>query len=271
MQAAPLRNLLVVSIVVAACAVLSAAPPHADADWRELPLVQDGEIHPDWTHLWGGSFAVFEDGTLRTKCTDEGMGVLLYTRERFGNCQIRVVFRCRDLKSNAGVFVRMHDGVLEHRDDPLPRRERDENGKLTPESLERIQASSEAEREAWYPVHHGYEVQISDAGDEYHCTGAVYSLAPAATMEAPPPGTWRTLLITLEGNRILVDVDGRRASTFDPDDPDVPQRKHWSEPKREHKRPISGYIGLQNHDPGDVVDFREISVRPLPADDSLKE
>jgi hypothetical protein len=27
-----------------------------------------------------------------------------------------------------------------------------------------------------------------------------------------------------------------------------------------------GYIGLQNHDPGDIVWFREISVRPLPAD-----
>jgi hypothetical protein len=25
-----------------------------------------------------------------------------------------------------------------------------------------------------------------------------------------------------------------------------------------------GYIGLQNHDPGDVVWFRDISVRPLP-------
>jgi hypothetical protein len=29
--------------------------------------------------------------------------------------------------------------------------------------------------------------------------------------------------------------------------------------------PVSGtaYIGLQNHDPGDVVYFKEVSVRPL--------
>ena len=31
-----------------------------------------------------------------------------------------------------------------------------------------------------------------------------------------------------------------------------------------HPRPATGYIGLQNHDPGDVVWFKEISVRPLP-------
>ena len=32
----------------------------------------------------------------------------------------------------------------------------------------------------------------------------------------------------------------------------------------EAKRPLAGYIGLQNHDPGDVVFFKEVSVRPLP-------
>jgi hypothetical protein len=260
MNSKSLLKLLAAWTAVAVCSALS---PPGGAEWRELPLIQDGEIHPDWTHLWGGNFAVLEEGAVRTVCTDQGMGVLLYTKERFGNCQIRVVFRCRDQKSNAGVFVRMDDGVLEHRDDPLPLREREENGRLTSESVERLQQSSEAEREAWYPVHHGYEVQISDAGDPYHRTGAVYSLAPADPIDANPAGAWRTMLITLDGNRILVEVDDQRVSTFDPDSPEVPDRKHWSEPKREHERPISGYIGLQNHDPGDVVDFREISVRPL--------
>ena len=35
--------------------------------------------------------------------------------------------------------------------------------------------------------------------------------------------------------------------------------------EREPQRPETDYLGLQNHDPGDVVWFREISVRPLPA------
>jgi len=29
--------------------------------------------------------------------------------------------------------------------------------------------------------------------------------------------------------------------------------------KREPKRPTKGYLGFQNHDPGDVVYFKEVS------------
>jgi len=56
-------------------------------------------------------------------------------------------------------------------------------------------------------------------------------------------------------------VDGDRASAFNPRASDLPPRKQWHEPKREPKRPVEGYLGLQNHDPGDVVWFKEVSVR----------
>jgi hypothetical protein len=72
------------------------------------------------------------------------------------------------------------------------------------------------------------------------------------------------MIITLEGDRIFVDLAGQRITTFDPASPNVPPRKQWHEPKREANRPQAGYIGLQNHDPGDVVWFKELSVRPLP-------
>lgn len=234
-----------------------------DPSWRTLPLVSEGAIDSCWKHLWGGGFSVMKDGSLRTDCSDAGMGLLLFTKERFGDCQIRVVYRSDDAKSNAGVYVRIDDGILERAGDPLPLRERDSKGKLTKETLERIERSSEGEREAWYPVHHGYEVQICDTGDEYHRTGAVYSLAPAAPAPEKTPAEWKTMIITLKGNLILVDVDGKRLTTFDPDSPTVPPRKRWSEPRREPKRPLAGFIGLQNHDPGDVVYYREVSVRPL--------
>jgi hypothetical protein len=45
--------------------------------------------------------------------------------------------------------------------------------------------------------------------------------------------------------------------------PDIPRERKWFESKREPKRPLVGYIGLQNHDPGDVVFFKEVSVRAL--------
>src|SRR6185295_7588762 len=60
-----------------------------------------------------------------------------------------------------------------------------------------------------------------------------------------------------------VDLDGKRLSSFDATAPNLPERKNWTEPIREGQRPTHGYIGLQNHDPGDVVWFKEVSVRPL--------
>src|ERR1051326_9173605 len=63
---------------------------------------------------------------------------------------------------------------------------------------------------------------------------------------------------------ISVELDGQPASEFDASNKNLPPRKIWYEPKREPKRPQAGYIGLQIHEPGDIVWFKEISVRPLP-------
>lgn len=71
------------------------------------------------------------------------------------------------------------------------------------------------------------------------------------------------MVITLQGNLVQVEIDGKRTTSFDPDNPNVPSERKWYEPKREPKRPIAGFIGLQNHDPGDIVYFKEVSVRAL--------
>jgi hypothetical protein len=129
--------------------------------------------------------------------------------------------------------------------------------------IDKLKEASEKHLGGWYPVHHGYEVQILDASDPLHRTGAIYSLAKAAPVPERLQADWRTMIITLDGERITVDVDGKRLSSFDPRAADNPPRKNWTEPIRELKRPTHGYIALQNHDPGDVVWFREVSVRPL--------
>jgi hypothetical protein len=71
------------------------------------------------------------------------------------------------------------------------------------------------------------------------------------------------MVITLDGNRVLVDIDGQLVTSFDPASKDVPAEREWYQPKREPRRPTTGYIGLQTHDPGDVVWFKEVSVRSL--------
>lgn len=234
----------------------------SDDRWRALPLVTGGKIDAAWEQVGWGGFAV-DGGSLRTECDERGMGLLVYKPEKFGDCQLRIVYRCEKPKSNAGVFVRIDDGIIARIGEKSPEVHRDVNGKLSPQMIDKLKEASEKHLGGWYPVHHGYEVQILDAGDPLHRTGAIYSLAQAAPVPEKLQADWRTMIITLDGQRITVDVDGKRLSSFDPMAADNPPRKNWTEPIRELKRPARGYIGLQNHDPGDVVWFREVSVRSL--------
>ncbi|QDV38657.1 3-keto-disaccharide hydrolase [Tautonia plasticadhaerens] len=211
-----------------------------DEGWR--PLFDGTALDREaWTQVGGGGFSLV-DGSLRTDPSPDGLGVLLYTKETLGDCQIRVVYRSEDARDNAGVHVRVAD------------------------DLEKLKAPSDpdAETGAWFAVHHGYEVQICDFPDPLHRTGAIYSLAPATSSPEKAPEEWKTMVITLDGDLVTVDVDGVRLSEFDPKAEDLPPRTEWYEPKREPVRPRAGYIGLQVHDPGDVVFFKEVSIRPLP-------
>jgi hydrogenase maturation factor len=232
--------------------------------WRQLPLVKDGKVDPAWVHLGYGGFVVDDDG-LRTECDEKGLGLLLYQKEKLGDCQIRVVYKQKDAKSNAGVYVRIDDGILKQVDKNHAPAKRNAEGQLTDASLQILKDASEKEIGAWYAVHHGYEVQICDAAEGKRSrTGAVYSLAESTSLPKKPPDEWKTMIITLQGNLVLVDIDGKRVTRFDPESKDVPADRQWYEPKREPNRPTKGYLGLQNHDPGDVVWFKEVCVRSLP-------
>jgi hypothetical protein len=233
-------------------------------EWSPLPLIAGDQVDPGWVQIGYGQFVV-EDGALRTECDARGMGLLLYRKEKLGDCQIRVVYRPRDATSNAGVFVRIDQGILSRIDEKAPAVQRDQQGKLSDAMLQKLMEASEKQLGPWYPVHHGYEVQICDAADEYHRTGAIYSLAKAALLRQKAYTGWRSMIITLQGNQIHVDIDGQRISNFNPASPNVPPAKHWTEPKRDPPRPRAGYLGLQNHDPGDVVYFKEVSIRRLAA------
>ena len=239
-----------------------AAEPKGEQAWRPLPLIAQGKVDPNWIHLGWGGFVV-DDGALRTECDPKGLGLLVYKKERLGNCQVRVIFKAKDPKSNAGVYVRIADGILEQAKNPGAAFERDAAGKPSDESMEAMKSSAEKEEGPWFAVHRGYEVQIAGDADAWHRTGAIYSLAPSRGA-ASKTSDWQTMVITLAADRIFVDLNGERVTSFYPKSPELPPRKQWHEPKREPKRPELGYIGLQNHDPGDVVWFKEVSVRPLP-------
>ena len=256
------NSTIVASIALLAFSAYWASGADPAGSWKSIPLIEGGKVAPGWGHVGYGALVV--DGeTLRTDADERGLGLLVYTKERLGNCRIRVVYRCKDAKSNAGVFIRMDEGILNWVDKPSLAVKREANGKLSPAMLEKMKEASETEQGAWYAVHHGYEVQIMDSADAMHRTGAIYSLAPAVAVPAKSADAWRTMVITLAGSRVRVELDGTQVSQLDTEAKDNPPRKNWTGPRRDAKRPAARYIGLQVHDPGDVVYFKEISVQPL--------
>ena len=188
--------------------------------WRAL---FDGKGTQGWEMVGPGELKL-ENGEL---VTHGGMGMLWYSKEKLGNCEIRVVFKLSHLDDNSGVFVR------------IPERPQ------TP----------------WDAVNKGYEIQIDNTENEWHRTGCLYSLTKAHNLVSPQTGEWATMLITLDGKRTRVEVDGRLVTDFTEGDA-VPEKKVWYEPDR-GLRPEQGYIGLQNHGGEAHVHFKEVSVLPL--------
>jgi hypothetical protein len=237
-----------------------------NAKWGQLPLIQDGKIDGNWVQIGHGGWEV-DDGALRAKPDSKGIGLLVYKPQQFGDCQIKVVFRAKDTNCNSGVYVRIGDGILSQTNSPGAANQLDAKGQPTADSVEQLKASSEREEGPWYAVHRGYEIQIDSSwgspdATEYNGTGAVYSMSKSSGIFTDIRN-WVTMVITLSDEHILVDIDGKRVSSFDPSTDTPPARAIWYEPKREPKRPKTGYIGLQTHGVNDIVWFKEVSVRTL--------
>src|SRR5579864_1633949 len=130
-----------------------------EAAAQEWKQLYNGKDLTGWEHVGPGGFTV-EDGLLKPH---GGMGLLWWTGEKVGNSTIRVVFKTQKKDSNSGFFIRI----------------------------------PEKPTEPWMPVNRGYEVQIDNVDDDYHCTGVLYSLTKA--MARPQKaGEWNTMDITLD-------------------------------------------------------------------------
>lgn len=149
---------------------------------------------------------------------------LWYTRQKIGNATLRVVYKVSAPNANSGVFIRI----------PVPPKSEDD------------------------AINKGIEVQIDEAGDEYHCTGVLYSMTQAKARPYKPAGEWNTLEITLKGPRTTVKLNGILVTDYDGAAP-VPPKKGQYEPDR-GPRPDSGYIAIQHHGGASSITFKEISL-----------
>lgn len=218
---AGLATLILASLLWVSCAsYTSDSPAQANKGWRTL---FDGSSKDGWEMAGPGELAL-QNGELETH---GGMGLLWYSKEKFGNCQIRIVFKPTQKDDNSGVYIR----IAEKPTDP------------------------------WIGVHKGYEVQIDNTGNSYHRTGCLYSLTEAKKAVDAKIGEWNTMIITLDGPRTLVTLNGWLITDYTEGQP-VPPKKVWYEPDR-GIRPNEGYIGLQNHGDPARVRFKEVSVKSL--------
>lgn len=170
-----------------------------------------------WNHYGPGYFELNpETGVLKSH---GGMGLFWYAAEQYGDFVLELEFRTTDRATNSGIFLRVP--TLPVSDDY---------------------------------IYHSFEIQIDDASEGVHMTGAVYDAQAPTELASNPPGEWNQYRITFVADHITVELNGKRVIDWEAE----PRGKVEDFAPR-------GYIGLQNHDDRSSVYFRNIYVRELPS------
>ncbi len=171
-----------------------------------------------------------ENGSLNPhKCG----GYMLVYNEPVENFQLSLDFRISP-KCNTGIFVRTHSLK------PRPGKDVGFNG---------------------------LEIAIDDTETAgFHDTGAIYDLVKPTRNAMKRAGEWNHLMLSCDGPKVEVDLNGERVTAMNLADWTLPNRRPDG---TEHKfdiayaeHPRTGFLGLQDH--GSDCWFRNIKLRKLP-------
>jgi hypothetical protein len=94
----------------------------------------------------------------------------------------------------------------------------------------------------------GYESQVENTSPDPQKTGSLYGIVKI-TDQLIPDDTWWTQHIIAQGNHIIIKVNGKTVV-------DTVEATN---------RYTKGYLALQQHNAGSVVQYRNLMMRPLPA------
>jgi hypothetical protein len=94
----------------------------------------------------------------------------------------------------------------------------------------------------------GYEAQVENTSPDPQKTGSLYNFS-RVTEQLMPDDTWWTQHIIADGNHIVIQVNDKTVV-------DTVEAKNTY---------TKGYLALQQHNAGSVVQFRNLMMRPLPA------
>jgi Domain of Unknown Function (DUF1080) len=93
----------------------------------------------------------------------------------------------------------------------------------------------------------GYESQVENTSPDPQKTGSLYGLSKI-TEQLIQDDTWWTQHIIAEGNHIVIKVNDKVVVDYiDP-----------------QNRFTKGYLALQQHNPGSIVQYRNLMMRPIP-------
>jgi hypothetical protein len=92
----------------------------------------------------------------------------------------------------------------------------------------------------------GYESQVENTSPDPQKTGSLYGMSKVLE-QLIQDDTWWTQDITANGNHIVIKVNGKVVTDF------VDQKNTYTK----------GYLALQQHNPGSIVQYRNLMMRPL--------
>ena len=104
---------------------------------------------------------------------------------------------------------------------------------------------------------YGYEVQVNNSQGDWKRTGSLYNIVDVKENYAAD-NEWYTEYVKVEGKRIIIKIND--IVVVDYTEPENPLR----EGDGVHRVLKEGTFALQGHDPGSVVFYKDIMVRPLP-------
>ncbi len=104
----------------------------------------------------------------------------------------------------------------------------------------------------------GYEVQVNNSHSDDVRTGSLYDIVDVKEVYVHDY-QWFTEYIKVQGKRVIVKINN--TIVVDYTEPEHPLRDTASHPFRLISH---GTFALQGHDPGSIVYFKNIMVRPLP-------
>lgn len=103
----------------------------------------------------------------------------------------------------------------------------------------------------------GYEVQVNQTHPDPRKTGGLYGVDDVMDKSPVEDGEWYVEHIKVEGDEIQVWVNGEL--TTDYTEPENPER----EGRMAERLLDKGTFALQGHDPGSVIYYRQVWVKPL--------